>query len=228
MSDKTLRLIIGGQTREIAVDRLVVAGWVGKNVEALQKHIDELAELGIEPPGRTPTYMNLSPATLTSDQGISVVGAGSSGEVECVVITDRDGRRYLSVGSDHTDREFEKFGIPASKQMCAKPLAGEAWPWDEVANHLDSLVLRSWMIKNGTKSLYQEGRLSENRDLTELLGQIPAGCLKPGEAFCLFCGTFAAIGGLQYGDRFEFELHDPVRGRRITHGYDIEVLPQFL
>jgi hypothetical protein len=228
MSDKTLRLAIGGQTREIAVDRLVVAGWVGRNLEALQKHIDELAELGIEPPGRTPTYMNLSAATLTQGQSIAVVGAGSSGEVECVVITDRDGARYLSVGSDHTDREFEKFGIPASKQMCAKPVAGEAWPWDEVADHLDSLVLRSWMIKDGRKTLYQEGSLGENRGLAELLGNIPAGCLRPGESFCLFCGTFAAIGGLQYGQGFAFELHDPVRGRSIRHGYDIEVLAQFL
>ena len=66
MSHKNLQLAIGGKIQEIAIDRLVVAGWVGKNLTALQKHIDELAELGIEPPSRTPTYMNLSPATLTT------------------------------------------------------------------------------------------------------------------------------------------------------------------
>jgi hypothetical protein len=157
-----------------------------------------------------------------------VVGAGSSGEVECVVITGRDGRRYLGVGSDHTDREFEKYGIPASKQMCGKPIAAEAWLFSEVVDHLDSLILRSWMVKGGRRQLYQEGLLSKNRSLTELLLNMPEGCVSAGESFCLFCGTFAAIGGLIYGERFEFELFDPILERRITHGYDIEILPQFL
>lgn len=228
MSHKKLQLVLGGSGQEVVVDRLVVAGWVGKNQVALQKHIDELAELGIAPPSRTPTYMNLSADTLTTGARIGVVGDSSSGEVECVVITTRDGRRYLGVGSDHTDREFEKFSIPASKQMCAKPIAGEAWLFSEVADHLDALIMRSWMIKDGQKRLYQEGHLSQNRALTELLQNIPDHCVAAGEAYCLFCGTFAAIGGLQYGERFEFELHDPVLERRITHGYDVEVLQQFL
>ncbi len=228
MSHKNLQLAIGDTIQDIPVDRLVVAGWVGKNLAALRKHIDELAELGVEPPGRTPTYMNLSPVILTTDGRIEVVGGSSSGEVECVVITGRDGQRYLGVGSDHTDREFEKYGIPASKQMCAKPIANEAWPFNDVKDHLNVLTLRSWMIKGGQKSLYQEGRLGENRELMELLHNIPENCISAGESSCLFCGTFAAIGGLKYGERFEFELYDPVRERRITHGYDIEVLPQFL
>ena len=228
MSHKNLQLAIGGKIQEIAIDRLVVAGWVGKNLAALQKHIDELAELGIEPPSRTPTYMNLSPATLTTGTRIEVVGGSSSGEVECVVVTSRDGQRYLGLGSDHTDREFEKYSIPASKQMCAKPLANEAWPFSDVMDHLGSLTLRSWMIIDGQKLLYQEGQLSENRELAELLQNIPEDCLSAGESYCLFCGTFAAIGGLKYGERFEFELYDPILERRISHGYDVEVLQQFL
>jgi hypothetical protein len=228
MSHKNLQLAIGGSLQDIAVDRLVVAGWVGKDREALQKHIDELAELGIEPPSRTPTYMNLSPATLTTEARIEVVGDSSSGEVECVIITGRDGQRFLGVGSDHTDREFEKYGIPASKQMCAKPIANEAWLFSDVMAHLDALILRSWMIKDGQKFLYQEGPLSLNRDLNELVQNIPDDCISTGESYCLFCGTFAAIGGLKYGERFEFELYDPVLDRRINHGYDIEVLRQFL
>jgi hypothetical protein len=94
--------------------------------------------------------------------------------------------------------------------------------------HLDALILRSWMIKDGQKFLYQEGPLSLNRDLNELVQNIPDDCISTGESYCLFCGTFAAIGGLKYGERFEFELYDPVLDRRINHGYDIEVLRQFL
>jgi hypothetical protein len=172
--------------------------------------------------------MNLAPGILTTGDRMQVVGPSSSGEVECVVITDRDGQRYLGVGSDHTDREFEKFSIPASKQMCGKPVAAAAWPFSEVAGHLEALTLRSWMFKDGRRQLYQEGLLSKNRSLIELLENIPEGSVSAGESFCLFCGTFAAIGGLTYGERFEFELFDPVLERRITHVYAIEVLPQYL
>lgn len=34
-----------------------------------------------------------------------------------------------------------------------------------------------------------------------------------------------AIGGIRPADRFEMDLHDPVLGRILRHGYDIAVLP---
>lgn len=228
MSEHLIPFTLAGTPLPIAIDRLIVAGWVGKDQAALQKHIDELAELGISPPGRTPTYMNLSPDILTCAPRIGCVGEDSSGEVECLVVVDREGQRYLGVGSDHTDRAFEKFSIPASKQMCAKPVADELWLFQDIASHLDEIVLRSWMIVDGQKALYQEGCLGDNRAVTELLQNIPPGTVADGESFCLFCGTFAAIGGLKYGERFEFEMCDPVLNRRITHGYDVEVLSQYL
>jgi len=224
----TINLTLPDGSQELAIDRLVVAGWVGKDRAALQKHIDELAALGVTPPGRTPTYMNLSPSLLTSGEVMSVVGPNSSGEVEAVVVGARDGKRYLTVGSDHTDRQFEQYGIPESKQMCAKPLAGEAWPLDEVRDHLAEVTLRSWVVDGGQRRLYQEGTLAANRDIFELLDGMPPECVPDGCSFCLFCGTFAAIGGLAYGERFAIEMSDPLRKRRITHAYDIRVLPQFI
>lgn len=228
MSTKDMTFSVGGASLQIGIDRLIVAGWVGRDQAALQKHIDELAELGIAPPSRTPTYMNLAPEILTKAPLMEVVAGNSSGEVECLVVVDRDGRRYLGVGSDHTDREFEKYSIPASKQMCAKPVAAELWSFAEVENHLDQIEMRSWMVIAGNKTLYQEGKLGANRSVMELLQNIPEGTLAVGESFCLFCGTFAAIGGLKYGERFEFEIYDPVLKRRISHVYDIEVLSQYL
>jgi hypothetical protein len=41
----------------------------------------------------------------------------------------------------------------------------------------------------------------------------------------MFGGTLAAIGGVRPADRFEMELSDPVLGRTIRHGYNIEPLP---
>jgi hypothetical protein len=41
----------------------------------------------------------------------------------------------------------------------------------------------------------------------------------------MFCGTLAAKGAIRGSQRFEFELDDPVRGRKIAHGYDVISLP---
>ncbi len=228
MSKKQMQLVIDGITEELIIDRLIIAGWVGKDRKALQKQIEELGELGVNPPSRTPIFINLSPEILTTEDTLAVTGPSSSGEVECVIITDRVGRCFLGVGSDHTDREFEKHSIPASKQMCARLIATEFWNFSEIQDHVGSMIMRSWMIKDGNRKLYQEGTLDANLDITELLDTIPAGCTISGKSFCLFCGTFSAIGGLAYGDRFEFEIYDPILKRSITHGYDIQVLPQFI
>jgi hypothetical protein len=41
----------------------------------------------------------------------------------------------------------------------------------------------------------------------------------------MFCGALAAIGGIRPAERFEVVLDDPVRGRRLQHGYDVHALP---
>ncbi len=42
----------------------------------------------------------------------------------------------------------------------------------------------------------------------------------------MFCGTMPAIGAHPVlRSRFEMELDDPVLGRKITHAYDVDVLP---
>jgi Protein of unknown function (DUF2848) len=41
----------------------------------------------------------------------------------------------------------------------------------------------------------------------------------------MFCGTLPAHGGVRSADRFDFELEDPLRKKKIAHGYDIFTLP---
>ncbi len=58
----------------------------------------------------------------------------------------------------------------------------------------------------------------------ELIERRPgAGELPPGTA--MFGGTLGAIGGIRPAARFEMALEDPVLGRRMQHGYDIDPLP---
>ena len=62
------------------------------------------------------------------------------------VLVNVEGSLWVGVGSDHTDRGVEGYSVAVSKQMCDKPLAPELWAFDDVAEHWDSLELRSWLV----------------------------------------------------------------------------------
>ncbi len=134
--------ITGKQKLVFPMRRLICAGWVGRNRKALQAHIDELGQHGVPPPTRIPIYLNFSPYLATTSDGIDVITKESSGEVEYVILKEGD-RTYIGVGSDQTDRGFEKFSIPASKQMYAKIMAPVVWPYQEIKEHWDQIVIRS-------------------------------------------------------------------------------------
>lgn len=223
----SLETAAGNRPLPLIIDRLIVAGWVGKNKEAVREHIEELGKLGVPAPSRTPTYMNLSASLLTTSEAMDVVGPESSGEVECVLFGSA-GRLFVGVGSDHTDRGFEKYDIPASKQMCAKPVAPVVWDIEDVRDHLDRITLRSWMTTGGKRRLYQEGFLAANIGVLDILKGVPAEDRLGLEHFALFCGTLPALGGIEIGEMFEFEMEDPVLNRRIGHRYSIRRLPQYL
>ena len=67
---------------ECTVDQLIMAGWVGRNREALQAHIDELAELGIPGPKNVPEFYPLSVDRLSQGSSIQVSGKDTSGVFE--------------------------------------------------------------------------------------------------------------------------------------------------
>jgi hypothetical protein len=213
----------GAETRPIALQTAVVAGWTGRDPVAREKHIAELVALGVARPATTPIYYRVSASRLTTAAQIEAVGENSSGEVEVVLIRDA-GKVWVGVGSDHTDRKVETYNVTVSKQMCDKPIAPELWPFDDVRDHWDSLILRSWIEEGGERRLYQEGTvtamLAPDTIVTgfELKGELADGT-------AMFCGTLAARGGIRPSSRFSFELEDPVRNRRISYGYDIVTLP---
>ena len=132
----SLTLHGGSDTRptQIAIDQAVVAGWTGRDAAAVEKHIKELEALGVKRPATTPIFYRVSAARLTTGDAIEAVGDASGGEVEFVLLQ-HAGRLWVGTGSDHTDREVEKYGVTVSKQMCDKPIAPAFWPFDEVAPH---------------------------------------------------------------------------------------------
>jgi hypothetical protein len=193
---------------------LVIAGWTGRDEAALRKHIEELEQIGVKPPKTTPIFYRVAAALFTYADEIQVSGPDTSGEVEFVLIQEKELR--VAVGSDHTDRKAETVGVSLSKQLCAKVVSRDSWRYDEVKPHWEKLVLRSW----ADGELYQEGPVTAMRSPEDLLQRHG---LKSGWA--MFCGTLAAKGGIRPAARFAMELEDPVLRRRLRHEYSVRVLP---
>src|ERR1700752_344333 len=207
----------------LSIDQAVIAGWTGGDPVARDKHIAELEALGIARPATTPIYYRCSARRLTTSDVIEVCGGDSSGEVEFVLIG-WEGRTFVGLGSDHTDRKVESYSVTVSKQMCDKPIAPVLWELEEVAAHWDRMILRSFAWIDGTRVLYQEGTLAAMLPVEELVHRGFAGKGLP-DGCATFGGTFAAKGGIRPASRFEFELEDPVLKRSIRHGYDVIELP---
>lgn len=207
----------------LAIDRMVIAGWTGRDPVARDKHIAELEAVGIARPASTPIYYRASARRLTMEDRIECTGGDSSGEVEFVLIG-WQGRIFVGCGSDHTDRKVEAYNVTVSKQMCDKPIASTLWELEDVIGHWDRMILRSYAFIKGERVLYQEGTLDAMLPVDDLIargfpgGKLPDGC-------AMFGGTFAAKGGIRPADRFEFELEDPVLKRTIKHGYHVVTLP---
>jgi len=211
----------GSERAQFSIGEAVIAGWTGRDAEAVEKHIRELEKLGIQRPASTPIFYRVAAARLTTAGQIQVVGEESSGEVE-VILVQQSGRLWIGVGSDHTDREVETYGVTVSKQVCDKPVAPVLWPYDEVAKHWDQMILRSYA--GNKRELYQEGPVAKMLPPTDLISRYTDSDSLP-DGTLMFGGTLATLGEIQPAERFELELVDPVLDRRITHGYDIRTLP---
>ena len=207
----------------LAIDHAVIAGWTGRDPVARDKHIAELEAIGIARPASTPIYYRCSACRITQADRIEVSGENSSGEVEFVLIA-WQGRIFVGCGSDHTDRKVEAYSVTVSKQMCDKPVASVLWEIEDVIDHWDQLILRSWVVIGGERVLYQEGTLDAMLSVKDLIERGFAGKGLP-DGCAMFGGTFAAKGGIRPADRFEFELEDPVLKRKISHGYDVVTMP---
>lgn len=212
----------------VAVQSLVIAGWTGRDAAAIEHHIEELGRLGVPRPSQVPLYYRVSHSLLTQAERVEVLGEASSGEAEPVLLRVR-GRWWLTVGSDHTDRKVEAYSVAVSKQMCAKPVATHAWPWDEVSGHADELILRSEVFEGGQWVVYQQGTLASIRPLMELAAG-SAGSDAPTDGLVMFCGTLAvrpdAAGlGVRATPRLRLAIDDARRGRSLAHEYGVSTLP---
>lgn len=217
----------GDQDRAISIEQVLIASWTSRDRGAMEARLTELEQLGISRPPALPMVYQIAASRVTTGKRIEVFGGKTTGEVEFVLLR-LDGAVWVGVGSDHTDRIAEAQDAAWSKQLCDKPVALEFWAFEDVQAHWDMLRLRSFLVTaSGTRELYQEGSVSAMLPPGELLAMWSAMDPVPG-CKLLFCGTLPAQGGIRAADRFEFELEDPVLGRKICSGYEVRTLPSFV
>lgn len=220
----TLETQTGRSERQIAIDRLIVAGWTGRDRAKMEAHIAELEALGVTRPKTTPVFYRVSASRLTTAPVIEVPGSDSSGEAETLLIND-GGTLLVGLASDHTDRKVEAYNITVSKQICDKPCAPVLWPLDEVQPHWDRLQLASVIEEDGALKAYQHGSVAGMLAPAELIAALEAEGDSFGPGSAMFGGTLPALGGVRPAPSFAMTLEDPVLGRKIGHRYEIVSLP---
>ena len=214
------------QLLSVAPRQLVIAGWTGRDAAAIEHHIEELEAIGVPRPSSVPLYYRVGAGLLTQSPAIEALGAQSSGEAEPMLLF-ASGEWWLTVASDHTDRQVETYSVVVSKQMCAKPVATAAWRWSDVAAYQDELELRSRIFEDGRWVDYQTGTFASIRPLDTLRDGIYAA--EGDEGRFMTCGTLGAIPnargeGIRPAAEMEIEIRDPRRQRRIVHRYAVQAL----
>lgn len=202
----------GERPLAMEVDRVAIAGYTGRDTDAVNAYVEKLAEEGIEPPPSVPMVFPVGRDRVVAHDVIDVTGDHTSGEVEFVLLVTEDGI-HVTAGSDHTDRSLEQQSIPLSKQVVPKVVAGDAWRLDEVADHWDQLELTAFVGEE--RRLYQKTGVDFFLEPAEILSLVKAA---PGTV--VFCGTVSSLGGgFDFDPVFTGRLHDPVLERSIEFTY---------
>jgi hypothetical protein len=213
-----------GAAQSLTVERIVNCGFTGRDEAAVQAHIRELEEEGVPAPDDFPTFYPKPHHLLTTDGQIKVAGERTSGEAEFVLLQ-VDGTTHVGVGSDHTDRELERADVLTAKLVCQNVMGESLWLLDDVLDHWDELVLRSWVVDDGERVPYQEATLDAIRRPGDLLSLVDDRLRAPLDGTAIFSGSVATMTEeLRPGERFEVELHDPERDRSLDCTYHVDVV----
>ena len=206
----------------------VAIGYAGRDQESVIAHVEELKAIGVPAPEVVPSMYWVDPTRVSADTELSVIGGGCSGEVEFFVAFGPDGKMYFTIASDHSDRLLETASVSKAKQGCSKIIGNIFWDFDDVQDHWDDILLRSWVTEpGGTERLYQNGTLGKLLVPAELraLAEKDLKGLFGGGSFSYFSGTIPLVSPIAYKGSFRMELSDPVLKRAIQHTYSVIELP---
>lgn len=194
-------------------------------MEEVKHHIEELAALGIPGPRNVPVLYPLSNHLVSQGNEVEIPHINCSGEAEWALVVGNDPQDiFIIAASDHTDRALEVHGIAWSKQSFPNFLAKEAWLYSDIEKEFDEFVMRSWVEREGTDSLAQNGQLSRLLPPRYWISRLDeAQLLRPGTV--LLGGTISMNPGVNpSGEKWRVEIEDQ-RGNISRVEYTIKLLP---
>lgn len=206
------------------VENIYNGGYAGRDQKHVREHIEELAKVGVPAPTTTPTLYPLANSNLTTSSDIQVQNQETSGEIEYAILW-QAGTAYVTVGSDHTDRELENFSVPKSKQASPNVIPPAVWLYDDVKDHWNDIQLKCWATKNGERVLYQDATLAALMPIEDWLPIFSRIGIDKLNNSVFFSGTINTVGKmLIFADKYELEMYDPVLKRSLKHEYNVHVL----
>jgi hypothetical protein len=226
-----LELVIEGEVTEplhFEVRKLLLAGYTFRDQEQIKRHFEEVEKEGIAGPNQIPAFCPKLTDRITTDERIEVLqGIKTSGEAEYVLIVGQNDL-YVGIGSDHSDRETERYNMWISKQICPCVLSKRVWRYRDIRDHWDSIIKRAWVEVDGQRELYQETRLETFMKPEELLRKTEERIDGDPAGVVVYAGTEATLGGeFIYSSHFEAELTDEQTRRTISCVYDTESMDWF-
>lgn len=205
---------------EFDLNRLLIVGYSGSNIEKIKEHIKELKEhLGVPEPKRIPTIFECSKELLTTEKDIKFVGDMTSGEVEYLIIK-HSNEIYIGIGSDHTDRKLESISVLKSKQVCPKPVGEEVWLYKNVKEYWNEIEAESFQNIDGEEVLYQKGKLAEILPVEKIISELEnrVGNI---EDSIIFSGTVPLKSTFKYGEEFTCKIFDKNNNSSLNLYYKI-------
>ena len=210
---------------EFDLNRLLIVGYSGSNIEKIKEHIKELKEhLGVPEPKRIPTIFECSRELLTTEKNIKFIGDMTSGEVEYLIIK-HSNEIYIGIGSDHTDRKLESISVPKAKQICPKPIGEEVWLYKDVKEHWNEIEAESYQNIDRKKVLYQKGKLSEILPVEKIISELEnrVGNI---EDSVIFSGTVPLASTFKYGKEFICKIVDKNNNSTLNLNYKINKISE--
>lgn len=209
----------------LSFNKMINAGFSGRNQASVRAHILELEKEGIPGPKTTPVFFSLTCENLKFGKALQVIGDKTSGEVEFVIITQGE-KNYIGIGSDHTDRELEQHSMYKAKEICSNIMSDTIWDYDDIKDHWDKIEISSSTREqiNGKDILYQRETLSSILHPNEIKKIIEQKLTdKNLDQSIIFSGTIPVLTNHPiYGKYFCCKLHDPILNRTLTCDYTIE------
>ena len=203
------------------IEDLVIAGWTGRDVAALNHHIEELKAIGVQPPSSVPLYYRAVAALLTQADTIQVLGDDSSGEVEPVLVGTP--RAALGHGRRRSHRpqgrELRRRRLQADLREAGRPHRLALRGHRAALGPAHAAQLRDRRRARRCSTRKDRWPISARRAIGRAAGATAtSACRRAWRCSAAPCG---AIGGIRPSPRFEMELEDPVLGRKLAHGYDV-------